>query len=150
MGLIGYILWDHVSHEHNSPLILGSSIYREHTVHGFVLWTFCHNITPSVPKWLSYFLIFCPKLIVQFIHRLEIWGSKSYIFVPNLLYQKILLTHKLPGAFQSSCFFLSQASYLQLLDQCSPGLNLAKVRNINNHFGMEGLMLWYVNIKYIC
>ena len=46
--------------------------------------------TPSIPKWLSYLLdFFVPKWLSSWSASLEIWGSKSNIFVPNFHHQEV-------------------------------------------------------------
>ena len=116
--------------------------------------------TPSDPKWLCYFLDFfwsqndCPVICPS-----RDLGSKSNIFAPNLLYQEVFRHHNFWerfGAFQEFLFSFWE-SYLQLFDQWSAGLNLAQVRNTDNHFGTKGVLhrfpplywhlIWQANAK---
>ena len=83
---------------------------------------------------------FGPKTILWFICPARNLRYKVKYFCAKLSISRGLLTPQLPGAFWSSCCFLFEESYLQLLGQWSAGLNLAKVRNMDNHFGTEGVL----------
>ena len=65
---------------------------RSHCKHGLLS-------TPSVPKWLSYFLdLLVPKWLSGWYAQLEIWGSN--IFTPNFLYQEVFQHCNFQGRFK--------------------------------------------------
>jgi hypothetical protein len=102
---------------------------------------------PSVSKWLSYLLNFCcPKIIVWFSCLARNLRLKVNIFVPNFHHQKVFQHHNFGGqVIVVFVFILFWETYLQLLSQWSTGLNLAKVRNTDNHFETEGV---YITMTY--
>ena len=77
-----------------------------------------------------------PKMIVWLSAQLEI-EAQSQTFLYKTFYIKKSFTLQLPGTFRSSCCFLFSEAYLQLFNQWSTGLNLAQLRNTDNHFGTE-------------
>ena len=125
----------------NQELLNGNTSWLVKRVHTTKERVRKHHIlfhcTPSVPKWLSYFLDFvCPKIIVRLFAWLEI-GAQSQIFCTKSSISRSRSTPQLPGAFWSRYCFLFQESYLQLSGQWSA--SLAQVRKTDNHFGMEGV-----------
>ena len=80
---------------------------------------------------------FCPRLLGSFA-RLQILRLKVKYFHAKLSSSRSLSTPQLRGLFRSSCCFYLKSN-LQLLGQWSAGLNLAKIKNTDNHFGTDGV-----------
>ena len=72
--------------------------------------------------------------------------AQSQIFSTKPSMSRSLLTPQLPGTFRSSCWCLFKKSYLQLFGQWPADLNLAQVRNADNHFDTEGVPYFFSHL----
>jgi hypothetical protein len=87
------------------------------------------------PKMVVLFCItFCPQMMVRFICPVRTLRFKVKYFRTKCFVSRSLSTPRFSGAFWNSLCVWFEESYLHLLVQWSTDLDLAKVRNTNNHF----------------
>ena len=97
--------------------------------------------TPSILKSLSLFPdFFVPKRLSGYLPGYKLRLKVKYFHTKPSI-SRSLSTPQLPWAFRSSCCSLFLKLYLQVFSQWSMGLNLAQVRNKNNHLGTKGVPL---------
>ena len=71
---------------------------------------------------------------------LEIWGSKSHIFVPNSLHQEAFRHHDFWGRSGVVALFYFKSHIYNYLVNGQRALILPKIRNVDNHFGTQEVL----------
>ena len=106
----------------------------------------CTTLDSLRPKMIVLFLIkIIPKWLFCFCPDKNLWLKVKYFHAKPSI-SRSLSTPQLLGALWRSCSFYHEESYLQLFGQWSAALGLAKVRNTNKHFGMEGVIDLYCQV----